>query len=336
MAMLIMEGFEGFNDVADVRRRHVLIQTGVPTLETGRYGGKALKMSTNNGMYLQSFGNLTTFVIGVAIYMSGTSIASNDVIRTIEGVTECLVVSCYSGGLIYITRGTTFLGVASVGFRLNTWHYLELKGVIDNTTGTYEVRLDGVNILSDTGQDTQGGTNSYINLIQIHRQSSGQELHDDLYLLDSAGLTNNDFLGDIQIQTVNPDGDGNRNDFTRVGGGLNNYEAVDDGDTPDDDTTYNHSAVLDEDELYTHSALAGTFDTVYAISVRNHVRKENAGDRSIRALIRSNTNEAESALSGLSTDWLYLDGIFEVDPQGGGAWTETRVNACEMGMTIEA
>jgi len=331
-----MEGFEGYGDVADVRRRHVLIQSGTPTLETGRYGGKALQMSTNNGMYLQGFGNPTTFVIGVAIFMSGTSIATSDVIRTIDGVTDNLVLGVYAGGMLNISRANTLLGVSSVGLRLNTWHYLELKGVIDDSVGTYEVRLDGVNILSDTGQDTDSTGNARINLIQIHRQSSGAELHDDLYLLDSAGLTNNDFLGDIQIQTINPDGDGNRNDFTRVGGGLNNFEAVDDGDSPDDDTTYNHSAVLDEDELYTHSALSGTFDTVYAVMVRNHVRKENAGDRSVRAITRSNVSEAESALDPLGVDYRYIDGLFETDPQGGGAWTETRVNAAEFGLTIEA
>lgn len=335
MTMLILEGFEGYADVADVRRRHILVQTGTPTLVAGRYGGQALQMSTNNNFYLNEFGNPTTFVLGWAVYYSGTSLASFDMARFVDGITEHLVVRMQSGGRIVLDRGATEIDTASASPRLNSWTYFEFKATIDNSVGAYELRMDGVDIMSATGADTQNGAASQINLIELKRQSSGQEQYDDIYLLDDAGLTNNDFLGDIHVQTVIPDGDGNQNDFT-ADSGLTNWEMVDDGDSPDDDSTFNSSATLDDSELYTHTALAGTFDTVYAIVVRNHVRKENAGDRSVRALIRSNTDQAESAAVGLSTDWRYLDGLFETDPQGGGAWTETRVNACEMGMTIEA
>jgi hypothetical protein len=337
MTLLVMEGFEGYGDRADLRRRHSIIQSGVATLIAGRHGGQALLLNTNNTCEFTGFGTPTTFTYGVAVLLSGGSINTLDLIRTFDGIIEQITVQLLAGGTLRVLSQAAVIGTANVPIMVDNWQYLELQVFIDDV-GSYELRLDGVNILSNGSVDTRtAGSNASIDRVQLNRISAtSNETYDDFYLLDDAGLTNNDFLGDIQIETMFPDSDGNRNNFTRVGGGLNNFEAVDDGNSPDDDTTYNHSATLDDDELYGHAAMTAAFDTVYAIQVRNHCRKENAGERQVRALIRSNVSEAEGAAQVLSVDWRYKDHIFETDPQGGGAWTETRINALEAGFTIEA
>lgn len=335
MTMLIMEGFEGYEDATDIRRRHQLVASGTPTLVSGRFGGQALRMGTNNILWLSGFGNPSSFVLGFAVRFTGATIASAALVRVFSGVIEHLELRVNVAGKLFVDRGSTNLGESDTPMHLNDWTYIEFKATIADT-GSFEVRMDGKTVMSDGSVDTRQGANAEIDLIGIYRAVSQAEEHDDLYLLDDQGLTNTDFLGDIQIETMVPDADGNRNDFTRVGGGLNNFEAVDDGDTPDDDTTYNHSATLDDAELYGHAAMTASFDTVFALQVRNHYRKENAGDRQVRSLIRSNTNEAEGSAKVLSVDWRYGDDIFETDPQGGGAWTETRINALEAGFTIEA
>jgi hypothetical protein len=110
---------------------------------------------------------------------------------------------------------------------------------------------------------------------------------------------------------------------------------VDDGDTPDDDSTFNSGAVLDDTELYTMADMTENFDTVHGIVVRNHYRSEEAGSRLVRAFIRSNVDQAEGDAFANATEYRYNDGVFEIDPQGSGAWTEARINALECGMTIE-
>ena len=339
MTMLLMEGFEGYADVADVRRGdgRTLIQSGAASLVAGRLnGGQALHMSTNNQCYLTGFGTPTTFVFGFALRFSGTSSFNGDMIRFYSLGSEQLVLRIITGGKIFLDRSTINLD-DSAGFSLNlqSWHYLEFKATIDNSVGAYELKVDGVTVMSDTGVDTQTSANAEIDVIQLVRNSSQSEEYDDMYLLDDQGLDNNDFIGDVEIQTQFPDGDGNQNDFT-PDSGLNNWEMVDDGNTPDDDSTFNSSSTLNHAELYTMEAMVGTFDTVFALQVRNHLRKENAGLRTGRALIRSNTDQSEGAIRGISTEYRYFDEIYENDPQGGGAWTETRLNALETGFTIEA
>jgi hypothetical protein len=148
---------------------------------------------------------------------------------------------------------------------------------------------------------------------------------------------NNARLGEVTMEMLLPDGDGNRNNFTATGAGTTNADRVDDGASPDGDTTYVSSSTLDDDELYTHGNITLTnTDTYYAVVVRHLSRKEDAGDRQMRCLARSVATEAESVATGVGAEFRYYDGIFEVDPNGGGAWTQSSINAAEFGVTIEA
>ncbi len=336
MAMLLMEGFEGYTTSANgLRRRYTITQSATGTLVAGRLGGYAFSPGSSVQILFMEFGNVASFVFGFAYRVSGVNINTGDIIQFIDGLTEQLVLRCTAGGDLFFDRGATNLDQSSgPALKRNQWHYIEVKAVISNT-GSYEIKLDGVTIMSDAGPvDTQGTANSYITRIDTNQNSTTDQQYDDIYFLDLTGLTNNDFLGDVQIQTLYPDADGNRNDMTPLSG-LTNYEMVDEGQTPDDDTTYNSGGVVGNDELYSHDALTGTFDTVYAVQVRNLVRKEEAGYRTGATLVRSNTDELEGTPHPVATDYRYYDHIYEVDPQGGGAWTEARVNAAEFGFTVK-
>ena len=102
---------------------------------------------------------------------------------------------------------------------------------------------------SDTGVDTQNGGVAQIDNIELHGASSPDPVFDDIYVLDDAGSDNTDFLGDCRVETIFPDADGNENDFT-ASPAVSNYLNVDDGGSPDDDTTYNWSATATDRELY--------------------------------------------------------------------------------------
>jgi len=75
---------------------------------------------------------------------------------------------------------------------------------------------------------------------------------------------------------------------------------------------------------------------VHAVGVSNHIRKTDAGDRTVRALVRSNAVEAEGDIQGVTADYRYRQHIFELDPDGSVAWDSDSVNAAEFGITIEA
>jgi hypothetical protein len=158
---------------------------------------------------------------------------------------------------------------------------------------------------------------------------------DDVYILDDAGSDNTDLLGDCRVETVFPNAAGNEADFTRVGGGSANWEAVDDGLTPDHDTTYNESALATDRDLYGFAPLVGDVDTVYGVDAKMLVRKADAGFREVRAIARSNVTEVEGTVTTLSLDWKFVHHLMENDPDGGTDWDAAAVNAAEFGLDLQ-
>jgi len=219
------------------------------------------------------------------------------------------------------------------------YYFIEAKVLVHASTGTIDLEVNGESWISLTGQDTQAGSVASCGLVRsINDAQSGYRCA-FAYILDGTGLTNNDLLGPCYIETLYPDGDGNRNNFTRVGGGLNNYEAVDDGNNPDDDTTYVWSSVVGDDELYTFDNLTLTMDTIYCANVKPMFRTTDAGVRMARTLSRSNVTEVEGTSQSASISWMMPTdgkGVYEVDPNGGAAWDEAAINAAEFGFTIES
>jgi len=102
----------------------------------------------------------------------------------------------------------TALGTSSATVTANTTHYLEWDITLSNT-GSFQLWLDGVSILSGSG-DTTGTANNYANQLQLALVSGGNTIiYDDLYLFDATGSTNNAVLNTSpRIETQFPSSDG--------------------------------------------------------------------------------------------------------------------------------
>ena len=336
MALLWLDGFEQYENTADVLDTYTTSQSASTTIETGRNTGagnnKALQLGFNTtNMSARLTETTSTVVVGFAF--KAVLMTTLDIIRLYSDSTEMITLRI-STGEIYIDRGSTNLGSTTTANLLsNMWYYFELKVFIHDSTGTVQVWVDGVSKLSLTSQDTKNGTPTTINGLYLGGASS-DFVYDDLYLLDDSGTDATDVLGDCRVETVFPDADGATNNFTAVGAGTTNADRVDDGSTPDDDTTYVHSSTATNKDLYGFAALAGDIDTVYAVGVALRVRKTEAGFRTVATVARSNVTEVDGSDYAIGVDWRYVNEIYENDPDGGGAWDEAAVNAAQFGIKI--
>lgn len=256
-------------------------------------------------------------------------------------VLDHLVVRIDAGGSMRLFLSNTQIDV-SVTNEITTkrWHYFEMSWTIHDTTGAYDIRIDGVSIMSDTNVDTRFGGEGISNRLSHQQTFQRDWAYSDFYLCDGNGSLNNGFLGEIHVETLTPDADGNRNNFTPLSG-LTNYEMVDDGDGIDDDTTYVSSATAGDDELYSFTTITNTADNVYGVQVRAYARKEDAGFRELSGLCReTGATEANTArLLPPGDPNFYRDPsgfIFEQNPSGPANWTTTTVNSSEFGVTINA
>ncbi|MGE3795915.1 MAG: right-handed parallel beta-helix repeat-containing protein [Dehalococcoidia bacterium] len=136
-----------------------------------------------------------------------------------------------------VLRGGTILGQTEMlpGGR---WYYLELRALIRNAAGEYELRIDQVPAVSGAG-DTQSDAAPDVSEVRLElRTAPGAAiLLDDVYVASwRAGWREAGFLGDITTVGLFPAGDADV-DLAPTGAGAN-WEAVRDPGLPDDDLTF--------------------------------------------------------------------------------------------------
>jgi hypothetical protein len=340
MAMLLIEGFDQYDDDAEIQRGGWTGSFSSINSSTTVHGtlGRSIQLTSTVSDIRHALPISTaTYVVGTAYRLMNGGPSLNPIFVTLENGAVQNTLQLKADGEIEARRGTgTILGTSTgAGIAQGQFYYIEMKIFLHASTGTVDVWVDGANVLSLTSQNTLQTSNAWIDQLELHGQSTSDPVHDDVYVLDDSGSDNTSQLGPVFIELLLPDADGNANNFTRVGGGTNNFEAVDDAAPPDDDTTYNHSATATDQELYGFAAIAGSVGTVFAVEASALVRKEDAGFREIQLRSRSNVTEVDSPNKAMGVTYRYVNHIYENDPDGGTDWDEAAVNAAQFGIVLE-
>jgi hypothetical protein len=75
---------------------------------------------------------------------------------------------------------------------------------------------------------------------------------------------------------------------------------------------------------------------ILALQLATVARKDDAGSRSLRAVLRSDAVTATGATRSLATSYVLYDDPFDTDPATGGNWTRGAVDALEAGVEVVA
>lgn len=227
-------------------------------------------------------------------------------------------------------NGSTIIGQSAVTVSSNTWYWVEWKVVINNTTGSAEVRLNGAVVINVTNVDTQHTVNATYSQIGLDGITPGT-LFDDYYFADGSST----FLGDSKVVTViASSGDGDLADFT-PSTGTDNGAMVDDT-TPDGDATFNASATVNHRDSYNFAAL-GVTGTVHCLQLNNWVKKSDSGARTINGFSRISSVNFDGANFNPS-DASYSDArdIWETSPATAVAWTVSEIDGAQFGIRVQA
>jgi len=215
------------------------------------------------------------------------------------------------------------------------WYYIEIKAKIDSTVGTVEIKVGGIQRLNLTGKNTQNGSNAYVGAYRIRWVNPLLTWYDDHYVLDTTGSApNNDFLGDRRIDKALVNGAGTHTDFTPSAGA--NYQNVDEIPA-DGDTTYNYSGTVNNQDSYALANLTALGTTINGIRQQAQVRKDDAGTRKCYLQQRSGTTDYNVGSEIILNDvYKTHNRICETDPNTSAAWTESGINALEVGIKDSA
>jgi hypothetical protein len=192
--------------------------------------GYALNFSGGANLYKTLPTNYSRLIGGFR-FASNLLAANTGVVLQDGSTAQCSVIINYNSGYISLNQSNagTAIAISTVSVTAGTTHYLEFDITI-GSSGAYTIWLDGVQILSGTG-NTKQSANSYMNSFGLTNNgnigSAASITFDDIYLFNSSGSFCNAALNsNPRIETKFPSGD-YQTQFTNSGNVLGiNYAAT--------------------------------------------------------------------------------------------------------------
>ena len=328
MAIAFCDGFDYYNDASYQGNIWDTADIG-NGFAAGRFGGQCNRRAGGN--LKKTLTSQQTWIVTFAAQKEAAFSGTGTILECRDGSTLHLDLRFDASGHLLVTRNGTTLGTSTVTLFGTTWYHVQFKFKIDDTTGTYEVRLDGLNVLSGSNVDTRNGGNASVDNFNFVFTNVGWKL-DDVIILDTTGSTNNNFPGDCKITTVFPSAAGNSAAWTPSTG--SNWQNVDDNPS-NGDTDYNSSSTVGQKD--THNCTDVTV-TGAILAVKHNIthRKDDAGTRQVCGVVRSGTTDFDGTTRTCASSYVVSADLYETDPNTAAAWTNTNFNAAQFGYKVIA
>lgn len=335
MALKWLEGFEVGQMQTEMQDKYDVYAGPTNTAYAGRLAGNSGKPTY---LTTPSLGSASTWVVGFGF--SRTSSSVHQYMDIYLGASRQLTLKFHSNGTgtnynLKILRGVTEIETGTTDLEFATWYYIEFKVVIDPSAGSYEVRINESLEMSDTGVNTaeSGSANADV----FHLRTNFSQSIDDWYICDTSGSTNNDFLGDCQIEGIFPNGAGDKTQWS-ANPASNNYQRVDDPKNAYSTVDYVYDDTAAQGDLYEFGDPGAITGSILGIGIINFAALDSAGSRVVRNIFKTDGSGTEYDLTGsftvASTDPAGFVQIEEVNPDTAIAWTEADLQNGQFGVEI--
>lgn len=342
MALLWIDGFEGYGEslgttpspTGVLERKYSLTDgTGTMLTNAGRYGGMAMYFgSSNNKLLTPALTTHDTMISGVNWYCNHDR--NTDILVFFDtGIIGMWLRKKNNVSELELIRGGTIIDTTvGLGISLSTWYNVQMKIKCHNTLGEYEVKVNGVTVLSATGVDTKFSTHDYHDTCCLRATAARAPTFDDWYVCDGSGSINNDFLGVCKVVRIDPDGDDTAN-WTTSTPSVNHYENVS-GTVTDDDTSYLEESTANTTDLFDYDDLSG-FSNILGIQVCTECKETDATSLGLKTPIESGGNQYDDSAQVIASPGYRTKMRIEgTDPDTGIRWTESGLNAAKFGVKV--
>ncbi len=337
MTLHWIEGFETHTSTAQLGYKY-FTQTGTYSSKTGRVFGTAIAFN-NGALVSPSFSPSSEGVMGYGFYLqshrSGLNSTNQQGMHFEKAGSGQLMLSpestSGSGFRFRVMRGATILATTAY-FPFDAWVYVEFKAECLTSGGSYEVRVDGAVEVTGSSVDTaDSGSDGWDSFSMRYGSNSSQLWQDDMYVLDTTGTTNNDYLGAVVVEGLVPTAEGNSADWGSQGNTNNGLNV---GDTSD--TTYNKSDTTGDQDLYVYEDLAEIDGTIYGVQLNSQLAMNEVGTRTVKTQYRDpDTTEVDIESHALSSTLIdSYSNVLEENPHSSAAWTVSDIDDGEFGIEV--
>lgn len=302
----------------------------------GRFGSRGYSAPNNLKAMDPGFSGNTIIFHGAFKPTSLGTITSLYSVDDSNGVTQAAI-WVLTTGAIRAYRGTTtaVLGDSAAGLiTVGTYYHIAAKILIHASAGTVDVWVDGVNVLSLTGQNTAVTYSGTIGAYTLAPASFAGTC-DDFVVCDSSGSApDNGYLGDVRVEVLMPQtGNGSNTGLTPSTG--SDHGALVDETTPNGDTDYNGSATVGAKDTYNFPSRTAT-GTIIGVQSMIWAAKTDGALKQLCKVLRHGGVDYDGATKTLTTTYKYFNEMNRVNPATGLPWTDADITALQMGVKVVA
>ncbi len=335
MAILFTEGFDIYSAVTDIKTKWDSSSITDGSFDDARIqavGGKSFSQLSGgpSGLITPDLGNSTTMIVGFG-FKNVDRNGNFPLVELRDGTTVQVALRFNpTSGLLNVFSDTV-LGEGTAVLAIDTWYYIEIKVLVNTTTGTVDVKVNETSDIALTSQDTQVSGSAQINRVAFigATSSTKKNILDDIVILNDTGSINNDFMGDMKIETLRVNAAGNASDWATTPG-VDGFIAVREGDN----NSLIGSSTANDISQFTKEALLKLDTTLKAVVTNVSVKNSDASTHTIRDNMRvGGADYTGTSQTVNSTGYKVKQFIREADPSTSNAWANAAaVNGAEVGV----
>ncbi len=344
-----IEGFEAHTGSSQAARKYASFSGSWGSSEPGRVFGYSGTI-VNTLAVTPSLGLDNTWVIGFGARLNSHTTLVNSGAQGFyleKGTDEQLHIEMEStsgtGFRWLLKRGATLVATSSY-FDFGVWHYFELKVTVrTGTNGSYELRLNGVLDISGSSVNLadEGTDGADIFAVRYTSNLNANLFYDDMYVLDSSGSKNNDFLGPSIVEAVEMSATGASNDFTNDSGGASsaNWDQVNDSRTVTDEVGAGGTISSDINtdlDLYGATDLSQITGTIHAVQLGIQAAMDAAGSRTLRFKYRDPDTTVVDGGNFVVDSQVFdeFTVVLDDNPHSAAAWDVNNIDDGQFGVEV--
>jgi hypothetical protein len=351
---IFMDSFQ-YTTAEIPKKWNVLSQQGLAhTIQTsgGPYAGRFIRLigynssGVNNESRLgKTIGQSDIFSVCLSwrkgfSQVEGTAWA---ICELFDGATSQLQLGCSAGEKVGIYRNGTLLAEIDHQIARDNWYHIRWKATISDScpANSNQLQLVGPNVNATvtvpTSTATRVSTNNFASIFALSSRyviagtpnAVSRSLdYSDVYVSNEEAV----LLPNLRVHALRPTGNGTTMQWTPNTGTA--WEATDDL-TPDDDTTKISTATDAHIALFTHAGLPTPAESVKAVQMAAWAKKDDAFDVNLEPTYRIAGTNYYVSESPVGNAYAAIHKATDEDPAATTAWTESVVNAMEIGVRVK-
>lgn len=263
--------------------QNLVVRSGLQAVQTGQ--------STS---FQKTLPAVTQYTTGFAFQKTKTPSAFQQILWFLDdgGVIQCRVY-LNANDTISLVVGATVVATSTYQLPSAAWHYIEVQLLVNNTTGSFICKVDGVTVVTFTGNTFGSGNHQNISLINYSASISDSFLNlywDDLYITDASntsGVGNTGFLGDKRICCLFTRAAGSNAAWTPNPNVANFLNVQENLPGNDGDTSYNATLTVNAIDSFLFQAIPFSSGVIQGVQEVLCARIDDAGPHTIQGFCKS-------------------------------------------------